>query len=300
MAKRESKYIGYVLLYRSIQYNFIWDDKPFARGQAFIDLILMANHDNKKTILNGGIVEVKRGERITSLRQLANRWGWGTGKVKSFLELLQSEGMISYKSDTKKTTYKVLNYGRYQDFTKTNSNSEQTENEQQSDSNQTTIEQQSKTDQKQIEFKSKQTKNDRNNDRNNDEDKDEVLAAYCELIDPLPTTVQISKMDSWQQKHGMEPEVIIRGMHIARDNGIRNFRYLERTIESWLLANIKTAPELERHVIEFQEQKKRTGSRASKGATRTSNRGNYEGSDTFVDYNAAFGLQYPKIRGDEK
>ncbi len=40
-------------------------------------------------------------------------------------------------------------------------------------------------------------------------------------------------------------------------------------------------------------------SRASKGTARTSNRGNYEGADTFVDYNAAFGLQYPKIREDK-
>ncbi|MGI6602742.1 MAG: DUF4373 domain-containing protein [Saccharofermentanales bacterium] len=39
--------------------------------------------------------------------------------------------------------------------------------------------------------------------------------------------------------------------------------------------------------------------RASKGTARTSNRGNYEGADTFVDYNAAFGLQYPKIREEK-
>jgi DnaD/phage-associated family protein len=75
-------------------------------------------------LFNGSIIEVKRGEKITSLRKLSERWGWSITKTKKFLNLLSDEKMISYKSDSKKTVYNIVNYEVYQDSENTKSNTE--------------------------------------------------------------------------------------------------------------------------------------------------------------------------------
>ncbi|KXA10157.1 hypothetical protein HMPREF3217_00533, partial [Finegoldia magna] len=101
---------GWISIHRKIQDNLIWEDKPFSRGQAWIDLLLLANHEDRQVLFNGSAIQVKRGEKITSLRQLSERWGWSITKVKKFLNLLSDEKMISYKSDSKKTVYNIVNY----------------------------------------------------------------------------------------------------------------------------------------------------------------------------------------------
>lgn len=117
---------GWLKLYRSIKGHWLWEDKPFSRGQAFIDLLLMVNHKDNKILFNGELIEVKRGSRITSLRQLSEGWGWSTSKTKKFLELLEKEKMITIKSDNKKTLVSIENYGLYQDV----GNTEETEKKQ--------------------------------------------------------------------------------------------------------------------------------------------------------------------------
>lgn len=106
---------GWQKVYRDITKHWLWEDKPFSRGQAFIDLLLMVNHKDKKILFNGDLVEVKRGSRITSLRQLGESWGWSRTKVKKFLEQLEKDGMITVKSDSKKTVVSIENYSVYQD-----------------------------------------------------------------------------------------------------------------------------------------------------------------------------------------
>lgn len=42
---------GWQKVYRDITKHWLWEDKPFSRGQAFIDLLLMVNHQDKKYYL---------------------------------------------------------------------------------------------------------------------------------------------------------------------------------------------------------------------------------------------------------
>ena len=72
---------GYILLYRDICTNWIWEDKPFSKGQAFIDLILRANHNDNSVLFGNQIIEVKRGEFITSIAKLSDAWGWSRHKT---------------------------------------------------------------------------------------------------------------------------------------------------------------------------------------------------------------------------
>lgn len=165
---------GWISIHRKIQDNIIWNDKPFNRGAAWIDLIMLANHENKKIIFNGSMVEIKRGEKITSLRKLSERWGWSITKVKKFLNLLSEEKMISYKSDSKKTVYSIVNYEVYQDNENTKSNTEITLKENRN-----------KTEINQKEIKKKQTiMNNNINNLNNVNNNNGVGQSELNLDDP--------------------------------------------------------------------------------------------------------------------
>ena len=114
---------GWIAIHRGITENFVWKDKPFSRGQAWIDLLLMANHEPDRIKTRTGFVEIERGSLHTEERSLQGRWGWSRSKVRLFLCLLESEKMISKtikKSTTGRTTegttIKIINYGVYQDI----------------------------------------------------------------------------------------------------------------------------------------------------------------------------------------
>lgn len=110
---------GWIKLYRDITDHWIWQEKPFDKRSAWIDLILMANHKDNKFVFGNELTEVKRGSFITSVRKLCDKWGWSNTKVTSFLQVLKNDNMIDYLSDTKKTVVTIANYGLYQDINDT-------------------------------------------------------------------------------------------------------------------------------------------------------------------------------------
>ncbi len=107
---------GWISVHRQLQEHWLWKDKPFSKGQAWIDLLLLVNHDDNKTLIDGELVLVKRGQKITSIRKLADRWGWSRHKVDDFLKLLESDKMLEQNRDSKKTVISILNYSDYQDI----------------------------------------------------------------------------------------------------------------------------------------------------------------------------------------
>ncbi len=112
---KQKKDKGFIALYRNIADHWLWDDKPFSRGQAWIDLLLTVNHTDKKIMFNGELTTIKRGQTITSIRKLCDRWGWSNNKVARFLKMLESEQMLTRKSDSKKTVITIDNYSLWQD-----------------------------------------------------------------------------------------------------------------------------------------------------------------------------------------
>ena len=104
---------GWISLHRKIQCHWLWDDKPFSKGQAWIDLLLLANHADKKFLLGNELIDCKAGSFITSELKLMERWGWGKTKTRAFLDVLQKDGMITKKTDRKKTTITIENYSVY-------------------------------------------------------------------------------------------------------------------------------------------------------------------------------------------
>lgn len=105
---------GWILLSRKILDCWIWNEKPYNRAQAWIDLLFLANYETRNIVLGNELIEVERGSFVTSEVKLMNRWGWGKGKTRAFLSLLESDSMIVKKSNHKRTTISIVNYDKYQ------------------------------------------------------------------------------------------------------------------------------------------------------------------------------------------
>jgi hypothetical protein len=92
---------GWISLYRSIQDHWLWEEKPYDKARAWIDLLLLANHKDSRILLGNELINIKKGSFITSQKKLMNRWGWGAEKTRNFLKLLEAEGMIEFHPDKK-------------------------------------------------------------------------------------------------------------------------------------------------------------------------------------------------------
>lgn len=106
---------GWVKLHRQIRDHWLYNEKrKFSKYEAWLDLIMDANHKDSRFILGNEMVEVQRGQKITSIRDLCDRWGWSNTKVRNFLDILENDQMILVKSDTKKTLITIVNYEFFQ------------------------------------------------------------------------------------------------------------------------------------------------------------------------------------------
>lgn len=106
--------MGWIKLDRKLLDHWLWKDKPFSRGQAWVDLILQASHKDNFVVVDGSKIGIEAGSLVTSLRRLGDRWGWSYNKVDHFLKLLENEKMLTQKRDTKKTVITLENYGIFQ------------------------------------------------------------------------------------------------------------------------------------------------------------------------------------------
>lgn len=106
---------GWIKLHRKVKSHWLFTEKrTFTKFEAWIDLLLEVNHKDNKFMLGNELVEVKRGQTITSIRLLCERWNWSNTKVTKFLKMLETDEMLTVKSDTKKTVITIGNYDIYQ------------------------------------------------------------------------------------------------------------------------------------------------------------------------------------------
>lgn len=98
---------GWISIYRQIQDNWIWKSKePFDKRSAWIDLLLMVNHKQEQIDFDNTKVIVERGQRITSLEALAERWSWSRHKVSNFLNRLEMERNVGTGKGQQKNSCK--------------------------------------------------------------------------------------------------------------------------------------------------------------------------------------------------
>jgi DNA-binding Lrp family transcriptional regulator len=121
----------WIKLNRKLLDNPMWLERPFSKGQAWVDLLLLANHkvDGFTTRKRGVVFNLQPGDVPHSLQSLEKRWGWSEMKVRRFIDELNEDGMIekkrvafndksdtknNTKSDTRPMILSICNWKKYQ------------------------------------------------------------------------------------------------------------------------------------------------------------------------------------------
>jgi hypothetical protein len=127
---------GWIKIYRDIREHWIWDDPIYLK--AWIGILLTVNHEEKKVLIQGQLIECKRGQSVLSLSGWVKCFGkkWTMQKVRTFFELLKQDQMIVTEGLQKTTRLTVCKYDDYQ-FTQ-QANNKQTTSKQQANNKQIT------------------------------------------------------------------------------------------------------------------------------------------------------------------
>jgi hypothetical protein len=118
----------WIKIHRRIENHKIWKDDQFSRGQAWIDLIILANWNEGYVRIRGKRVPLKRGQLAGSSRFLADRWKWSRGKVNRFLDELETDHQIDQQKNNVITLITITNYDEYQDDRTTDATTDRTTN----------------------------------------------------------------------------------------------------------------------------------------------------------------------------
>ena len=111
MAKKNK---GYIPLWRDIQDHWLWKTaEPFDDRSAWIDLLLSANHEDKKIKIGCSVITVHAGQMWTSYKKLSNRWKWSRERVYRYTKMLKSDGMIYTDATPRGTLLTIVNYRNF-------------------------------------------------------------------------------------------------------------------------------------------------------------------------------------------
>jgi hypothetical protein len=109
---------GWIKLHRDIKDHWVFDNPDYLK--AWITLLIMANHKQRNWLVNDQLLVIKRGDVATSQRNLASELGWGRTRVRSFLDKLEIDEMITQYPTQELTHLSICNYDTYQDDQPTN------------------------------------------------------------------------------------------------------------------------------------------------------------------------------------
>ena len=106
---------GWISLHRKILDNpILTRSRTYSRFEAFVYMLLRANHKDNKAVIGNQLIKVKKGSFITSQKKLMIEFNWGTSRLRSFLELLREDKMIEVKSNAISTHITINNYSELQ------------------------------------------------------------------------------------------------------------------------------------------------------------------------------------------
>ena len=112
---------GWIKVWRKIMDNPMWTAEPFTKGQAFIDLLLLAQGTDNEVEIDGKVVKFDAGTVYVSVLELSSRWKWSRGKVNRFLDGLQNDTTIrTVKRTPSGTAITIENWAIYQQGAKPN------------------------------------------------------------------------------------------------------------------------------------------------------------------------------------
>ena len=128
--------IGWIKIHRQIQKHWIWNNSDYLK--AWISILINVNHEEKKVLIHGELMNCDRGESLLSLANWTKTFGkgWTIRKTRTFLNLLKKDSMIDIDGCRKTTRIRVCNYDSYQE--QRQANDTQTTSKRQANDKQTT------------------------------------------------------------------------------------------------------------------------------------------------------------------
>ncbi len=229
---------GWISLHRSIEEHWTFKEKrKFSKFEAWIDILLMVNHKDKKIVLGNELIVVKRGQKITSIRQLCERWHWSNNKVKNFLKMLEEDGMLNVKSDAKKTLLTVVKYDVYQ--------SQNLEMRRESDAKATRMH---------------TNNNDNNVNNENKENKDNkrqsVFSFYQENGFGVLRPYIADQISGWLDDFENDgEEIVIAAMQEAIKNNVLTWNYVNGILKHWTKDKVKSIEDIQTLINQHKKQK---------------------------------------------
>jgi hypothetical protein len=86
---------NWIPVFRQIRKHWTWADKPFARGQALVDILIRANWHESTMPFRGTNLPIRPREVACTYESLGESWGWSRGKVRRFIDSIIQDGTVN-------------------------------------------------------------------------------------------------------------------------------------------------------------------------------------------------------------
>ena len=232
---------GWIKLHRKIQDNWLWKEKrKFSKFEAWISLLLKANHKENKILFGNSVINIEAGSFITSEVKLSDEWNWSRMTVRNFLNLLENEKMIVKICTTKYTSITIENWALYQ--------FEEHQNIQQS------IQQPIQQSNNNL-YTNKNDKNDNNEKNIKKEVVEEKEQQLQQLFIKCTNSTNLNAIEECiSYLDDLPYEVIeIALKKTSEKNG--GWRYAKTILQNWLKVGIKTIEQVEAEELKFKSKK---------------------------------------------
>ncbi|EHT7469160.1 DnaD domain-containing protein [Listeria monocytogenes] len=257
---------GWIKIYRSLQEHWIWENEKYLKW--WLDLLLLANHQDRDILINGELITIKRGQKHTSELWLSNRWNADRKQVRKFLELLKKNDMITItKSRQKGTTYEISNYNDFQGISEEIRTTKGTTIDTTEDTTKEHQMVQRKGHKQELKnLRIKELKNDINNNS------DLNFKDFWEQNGfGMMLPVEMEKLLAWVDDFAGNREIVMKALEVTSEQGAnkRNYAYVNKILKNWESRGFKTiadvdAAEKQRQIELEQKYNKPTYSKYNK------------------------------------
>lgn len=113
LSNKSSDSNGWICVPREVFTSPLFEGEEYSRREAWLYLVSRANHETKEVMIGADKVTVKRGQFVTSIVKLSERFGWSRTKVDRFLEGLKCEHQIVHETCRWGTIVTICTYELY-------------------------------------------------------------------------------------------------------------------------------------------------------------------------------------------
>ncbi|OSQ98803.1 DnaD domain-containing protein [Listeria monocytogenes] len=233
---------GWIKIYRSLQEHWIWENEKYLKW--WLDLLLLANHQDRDILINGELITIKRGQKHTSELWLSNRWNADRKQVRKFLELLKKNDMITItKSRQKGTTYEISNYNDFQVISEEIRTTKGTTIDTTEDTTKEHQMVQRKGHKQELKnLRIKELKKDINNNS------DLNFKDFWEQNGfGMMLPVEMEKLLAWLDDFAGNREIVMKALEVTSEQGAnkRNYAYVNKILKNWESRGFKTIADVD-------------------------------------------------------